>query len=134
MHEWALAEAILKAAYEIAEKEKLEEITEVNVKIGELQQVERQVFVFALQQLKPASFRNTRFRITRARAKLKCRNCDNAWAFSRQKLTEATKEAIHFVPEVVHTYIKCPRCGSPDFEIIAGRGVWLQNVKGTRQP
>jgi len=134
MHEWALAEAILKAASEIAEKEKLEEITEVNVKIGELQQVERQIFVFALQQLKPASFRKTRFRITRARTELKCRNCGNAWAFSRQKLTEATKEAIHFVPEVAHTYIKCPRCGSPDFEIIAGRGVWLQNVKGTRQP
>ncbi len=29
MHEWALAEAILKSAEEVAEKEKLKEITEV---------------------------------------------------------------------------------------------------------
>jgi hydrogenase nickel incorporation protein HypA/HybF len=132
MHEWALAEAVLKAACEVAEKEKLVEVTEVNVKVGELQQVEREIFLFALQQLKPASFKNTRFRITKAKTALKCRNCGNTWTFTKQKLDEATKEAIHFIPEVAHTYIKCPRCGSPDFEISSGRGIWLQNVKGTR--
>jgi hydrogenase nickel incorporation protein HypA/HybF len=132
MHEWALAEAVIKAASEIAEKEKLVEVTEVNVKIGELQQVEQKILQFALQQLKPANFKNTEFKITKAKTQLKCRNCGNTWQLKKQQLDPTTREAIHFVPEVAHTYIKCPHCGSPDFEITQGRGIWLQNIKGTR--
>ena len=132
MHEWALAEAVIKAATEIAVKEKLLEVREVQVKIGELQQVERSILQFALKQLKPASFNKTRFKIAKAKTQLKCRNCGNVWLFQKQKLDQTTREAIHFVPEVAHTYVKCTRCGSPDFEISQGRGIWLETVKGTR--
>ena len=132
MHEWALAEAIITAAQQIAEKEKLREIREVTIKIGELQQVEREILRFALSQLKPATFKNAQFHITKAKTTLKCRNCGNTWLFSKNKLDEDTAEAIHFVPEVAHAYIKCPKCGSPDFEITKGRGIWLENIKGVR--
>ena len=132
MHEWALAEAVITAAQQIAEKEKLKEIKEVTIKVGELQQVERDILQFALSQLKPANFKNVEFRILKAKTKLKCRVCGNTWLFRKQKLDEDTAEAIHFVPEVAHAYIKCPKCGSPDFEITKGRGVWLENIKGVR--
>ena len=132
MHEWALAEAVIRATQQIAEKEKLREIKEVEIKIGELQQVERDIFRFALSQLKPANFKCTRFRLSKAKTKLKCRVCERTWLFRRSKLDEDKAEAIHFVPEVAHSYIKCPKCGSPDFEISKGRGVWLENIKGTR--
>ena len=132
MHEWALAEAVIKAATEIAEKEKLAEVTEVDIKIGELQQLERPILQFALKQLKPTNFKKTRFKITKAKTTLKCRACGNTWLFQKQKLDPTTREAIHFVPEVAHTYVKCPSCGSPDFEITQGRGIWLETVKGTR--
>jgi hydrogenase nickel incorporation protein HypA/HybF len=132
MHEWALAEAIITAAQQIAEKEKLCEIKEVTVKIGELQQVEREILRFALSKLKPASFKNAEFHITKAKTKLKCRVCGNTWLFRKNKLDEDTAEAIHFVPEVAHAYIKCPKCGSPDFEISEGRGIWLESIKGVR--
>ena len=132
MHEWALAEAVITAAQQIAEKEKLKEVKEVTVKVGELQQVERDILQFALVQLKPASFKNAKFRIIKAKTELRCRVCGHTWLFRKQKLDESTAEAIHFVPEVAHAYIKCPKCGSPDFEIAKGRGVWLENVKGVR--
>jgi hydrogenase nickel incorporation protein HypA/HybF len=132
MHEWALAEAVIKAATEIAQKEGLKQVTEVSVKIGELQQVERPIFRFALAQLKPASFKNAKFRIAAAKTTLKCRVCGTTWLFSKNKLNKETAEAIHFVPEVAHTYIKCPKCGSPDFEIAEGRGVWLETIKGAK--
>jgi hydrogenase nickel incorporation protein HypA/HybF len=132
MHEWALAEAVITAAQQIAEKEKLREIREVTIKIGELQQVEREILRFALSQLKPATFKNARFHITKAKTTLKCRACGNTWLFSKNKLDEDTAEAIHFVPEVAHAYIKCPKCGSPDFEISEGRGIWIENIKGVR--
>ena len=132
MHEWALAEAVITAAQQIAEKENLKEIREVNIKIGELQQVERDILRFALSQIKPASFKNAVFHISTAKTTLKCRVCGNTWLFRETKLDEDTAEAIHFVPEVAHAYIKCPKCGSPDFEIAEGRGVWLENIKGVR--
>src|SRR5208282_3279158 len=132
MHEWALAEAILASAKEIAEKENLKEITEVTVKVGELQQVEPDILRFALSQMKTEIFKNAKFRILKAKSTLKCRVCGTTWEFNLKKLDKNTAEAIHFVPEVAHTYIKCPKCGSPDFEIVSGRGVWLENIKGAR--
>ncbi len=134
MHEWALAEAVLKAADEIATQQHLIEVTEINIKIGELQDIEREIFLFALRQLKTEKFKRTKFRITRATATFKCRNCGNTWRLEKQSLDATTKEAIHFIPEAAHSFIKCPKCGSPDFEIAKGRGIWLQNIKGIREP
>ncbi len=132
MHEWALAEAIITAAKKIADKEKLRELREITIKVGELQQVEKDILRFALLQLKPTTFKNAKFHIEKTKTTLKCRACENTWLFSKNKLDEDTAEAIHFVPEVAHAYIKCPKCGSPDFEILKGRGVWLENIKGVR--
>ena len=132
MHEWALAEAILSSALQIADKEKLKEVTEVTVRIGELQQVESSILRFALRELKSEIFRNAKFHILRAKTTLECHVCGTSWQFDLKKLSKATAEAIHFVPEVAHTYITCPKCGSPDFEIAKGRGVWLENIKGAK--
>jgi hydrogenase nickel incorporation protein HypA/HybF len=133
MHEWALAEAVIAAASEIARKEGLKEVREVKIKVGELQQIELDILEFALSQLKPAKFKHTKFSIEVAKAELKCRVCGRKWFFKKEKLDESTAEAIHFIPEIAHTYIKCPKCGSPDFEILQGRGVWLESVKGVKQ-
>ena len=133
MHEWALAEAVIDAASQIAEKEGLKEITEVAIRVGELQQIERDILRFALLHLRTEKFRKTKFRIETEKAQLKCRACGTSWVFSKKKLGENASEAIHFVPEIAHTYINCPKCSSPDFEILEGRGILLQSVKGVEQ-
>jgi hydrogenase nickel incorporation protein HypA/HybF len=132
MHEWALAEAVLASAKEIAEKEKLKEVLEVTIRVGELQQVERPILRFALSEMKTPLFKCAKFRILKAKSTLRCRVCGATWQFDVKKMDKATAEAIHFVPEVAHSFIKCPKCGSPDFEIASGRGVWLESVKGAR--
>jgi hydrogenase nickel incorporation protein HypA/HybF len=132
MHEWALAEAIIAAASEVAEKESLKQVKEVKIKVGELQQIELDILEFALSQLKPAKFKNANFSIEIVKAELRCRVCGYKWFFRKEELDKNTSEAIHFVPEVAHAYIKCPKCGSPDFEILQGRGVWLQSIKGEK--
>jgi hydrogenase nickel incorporation protein HypA/HybF len=132
MHEWALAESVIEAAKQIAEQESLKQVKEVTIKIGELQQVERDIFRFALSQLKPMSFKGVKFHILTAKTKLRCKVCGHTWLFRKQKIDKDTAEAIHFVPEVAHAYIKCPKCGSPDFEIAEGRGVWLESIKGAK--
>jgi hydrogenase nickel incorporation protein HypA/HybF len=132
MHEWALAEAVLTSARQVAEQNNLKTVTEVTIRVGELQQIEPPMLRFALKQMKDGIFKDAKFRILKAKSKLKCRVCGTTWQFNRKKLDEATAEAIHFIPEVAHTYIKCPKCGSPDFEIASGRGVWLEDIKGVR--
>ncbi len=132
MHEWALAEAILTSAKEVAQKEQLKVVTEVTIKVGELQGVEAPILRFALKQMQEGIFKNTKFCIIKAKSTLKCRVCGTIWQYNSKKVDKATAEAIHFIPEVAHTYIKCPKCGSPDFEIASGRGVWLDNLKGEK--
>ena len=132
MHEWALAEAILKSATQLAEQEKLKEVTEVTIRIGELQQVESLILRSAISHMKTDLFKNAKFHILKAKSTLNCRVCSTTWQLNLKKLDKNTAEAIHFVPEVVHTYIKCPNCGSPDYEIATGRGVWLENIKGAK--
>ena len=137
MHEWALAESIITAAVEAAEKEKLKKITEVVIQIGELQQIEQDIFEFALNEIikvHGAKLKNTKICIETEKSMLKCKSCENEWSFSdmRKKLSEDESEAIHFVPEVAFVHTRCPKCGSPDFEIAVGRGVSISSIKGER--
>ena len=132
MHEWALAEAVVAAASQTAQKEGLKKVTEVIITIGEMQQIEEDIFCFALSQLKPAEFAETKFKVEKETAELKCRACGYEWLFGRSKLDRGSAEAVHFVPEVAHAFVKCPKCDSPDFEIVKGRGVWLETLRGVK--
>ncbi len=132
MHEWALAEGVLSTAEKFAEDNGLVKVTEVVVIIGELQQVEHEVLSFAFEQLKTPLFRDTKFTLRSQQARFRCRKCGNEWNFEAVGVKEDVSEAIHFVPEMAHVYLKCPNCGSPDFEVVKGRGVWLATIKGER--
>jgi len=137
MHEWALAESILVAAVEAADKEKLKKITEINIAIGELQQIEKDIFKFALDEIvkeQGEKLKDVKINIKDEKSTLKCRNCEHNWNFSdmKKKLNEDESESIHFVPEVAFVHTRCPKCGSPDFEITSGRGVSITSLKGEK--
>jgi len=133
MHEWALGEGVITTAQKFAQENDLTKVTEVIVMIGELQQVEHDVLEFAFEQLKTELFKDAKFILKTQPAKFKCRVCGNEWNFKAQGLTEDVSEAIHFVPEMAHVYIKCTECESPDFEVTQGRGVWLATIKGVKE-
>jgi len=137
MHEWALAESILTAAVEAADKEKLKKITEIQISIGELQQIEQDIFQFALDQIieqQKDKLDDVKIKIKTEKSTLKCKSCEHTWNFSdmRKKINEDEAEAIHFIPEVAFVHTRCPKCGSPDFEIEAGRGVSITQIKGEK--
>ena len=133
MHEWALAEGVIKTADKFAEDQGMEEVTEVRIMIGELQQIEHEIIEFALDQMRTPRIKNAKFVIETVPAAFKCRKCGHEWKLETKKLDEETGEAIHFVPEMAHVYLKCPNCGSPDFEVTEGRGVWLASMKGRKK-
>ena len=135
MHEWALAESILTAAIEEAEKEKLKKITEIRISLGELQQIEQDIFEFALNEIiksQKGKIKNVKTIIEKEESKLKCNNCGYKWKFDdiKKKINENESEAIHFIPEETFVQTRCPECSSPDFEITSGRGVSITSIKG----
>jgi hydrogenase nickel incorporation protein HypA/HybF len=137
MHEWALAESILTAAIEEAKKEKLKRITEIKLSIGELQQIEQDIFKFALDEIikhQGGELKDVKIKIETEKTILKCKSCENTWSFGdmKKKLSEDESEAIHFLPEVSFVHSRCPKCKSPDFEIKEGRGVSITSIKGER--
>jgi hydrogenase nickel insertion protein HypA len=137
MHEWALAESILTAVLEAAKKEKLKRITEIKISIGELQQIENDIFKFALNQIikdNDNKLGKVKIIFNNEESKLKCKNCGNTWKFSdiKKKLDVDESEAIHFIPEVAFVHTRCLKCGSPDFQITSGRGVTITSIKGEK--
>ena len=135
MHEWALAEAVVSTALKVAEEEGLKEIVKVKVKLGELQQIDLEIFEYALKEISQPqrqAIRNAKIELEIEEAILKCRVCGREWSFSEAMkwLSEEEAESIHFLPEVAHVYIRCPECDSPDFECVKGRGLQIDSIEG----
>ncbi len=137
MHEWSLAEAVVETAIDFAKKKQLTKLTKIKIRVGELQQIEEDIFRYALSEilkLKGDFVKDTEIEIEEEEVILKCRICGHTWTGKEifNILGEDDKEAIHFLPEVAHTYTKCPSCGSTDFEIIKGRGLYIDSITGDK--
>jgi hydrogenase nickel incorporation protein HypA/HybF len=135
MHEWALAEGVIATSLEAAEKEGLTTIRRIVVKIGELQRINPEVFQDALDSVvPPADSRliSTAFELELEPVRFECRPCRHRFGADETTtvLTENESEAIHFIPELAHSFLSCPQCHSPDFQVIRGRGVWIESVEG----
>jgi hydrogenase nickel incorporation protein HypA/HybF len=127
MHEWALAEATVEAVHRAAAGRR---VLGIRLAFGELQQVDREIFAAALADLAPAAgIDPAGFEIADEPARFTCRACAAAWALADVPgLSEDDREAIHLLPEAAHAYLRCPRCGSVDFDVVAGRGVSIAGI------
>ncbi|MFO7700996.1 MAG: hydrogenase maturation nickel metallochaperone HypA, partial [Acidimicrobiia bacterium] len=78
MHELALADAVIKAALRAADDAGIATIERIVVSVGELQQIEPELFSFSLTTVLPASdprLEGTAFDVTIAEARFCCRSC-----------------------------------------------------------
>lgn len=132
MHEWALAEGVIFTALKAAEKKGAGKITKIRVRVGELQQIDEEVFESALREIsRRTAAEGAKIEIGREKSTLKCSACGHEWSFeeSRERLGPEESEAIHFLPDIVSVYIRCPKCGSPDFRVKKGRGVIVDSIE-----
>jgi len=132
MHEWSLAQAVVKAALDYASEKNIKEITGVTVSLGELQSIDRECFDFALKEIAEQMGFNPEFKVEVVPAEFECRSCGRLWKYDEDKkrLGEDEQEMIHFLPEAARVYVSCPGCGSRDFRVKEGRGVLLTAVEG----
>jgi len=79
-------------------------------------------------------FVNTKVEVNIVRTKFRCRTCEHEWTFKdiSETLDEGVRESIHFIPEVAHSFMRCPKCGSPDFEVLEGRGISVTSITGEK--
>lgn len=94
------------------------------IRIGKLQSIDLEVLGFALKELmgeKNLTVDHVEFE--EVDPMLRCNRCGYEWIVNMDNLEHDVREAIHFLPEAIHVYLKCSRCGSKDFTIASGRGV-----------
>ena len=136
MHELALADSVMKAALSAADDAGLDRIDRIVVKIGELQQIKRELFEFSLTTVLPAQdarLAGVKFDISEEPVRFRCRSCGTDYGRDEAGIDNEGDqgEAIHFIPELSHAFTQCPSCGSPDFGIRAGRGITLERIDGS---
>lgn len=134
MHEYALADAILTAARDVARREGLRRVRVIEATLGELQDLRPELMDEALRRLLPeagAELQGAELRLVVEPARLRCRGCAREFGLAEAGAPDAEqREAIHLLPELAHAFLACPGCGSGDFELRAGRGAGLAAVEG----
>jgi len=135
MHELALADSVVKAALRAADDAGISSIERIVVKVGELQQIEKDLFEFSLTNVIPTEeerLAGAIFDVSEERVRFECRSCGNEYGRNDVDIDDEDRaEAVHFIPELSHAYARCPLCGSPDFDITAGRGITLERIEGS---
>src|SRR5262249_26653881 len=118
MHELAIAEAILDAVERHAAGRP---VTVVRVKVGRLRQVVAESLAFYADlaaELRPGC-EGAAFEWETVDAVLKCRSCGSEWDPAPPPAHENAELVVRF---------GCPRCDSPDHEVISGDDVVVESI------
>jgi hydrogenase nickel incorporation protein HypA/HybF len=127
MHEVALMEAVAKSANILAKKRGLDGVREVRILIGNLQQFDEANLKMIFSSLRSGVLMGASLIIGHENAQMKCRVCGNIWDFDKRVHDSDSLETIHLMPELVHEFEACV-CGSRDFSVISGRGIYLEGI------
>jgi hydrogenase nickel incorporation protein HypA/HybF len=115
MHELALMESMFKVAESYREKNKLKEVTEVKVVVGELNSILPEAFSFAFEVLK----RQTPFE--QARLIIEIEEAEAICSFCGKK----------FRPE--YPWFTCPVCQHAQAQIIKGNRMYIEYLEGVKE-
>lgn len=123
MHEWAIANAIIREIERSIRSSP--NIRRVRIVLGELQNIDEAVLRQYLDMMMGEVAPGVEYEIDHEEAVFECLRCGYRWTLRDVNLSDEEREAIHFVPEAVHAYVRCPKCGSRDYRVVKGRGVRL---------
>ena len=131
LHEFSLVEGIIQSVGELAATNG-KQVKAVSVGVGELAQFDLRVIRELLAELKNGTpLEGARIQVRLEKAKVKCLNCKKEWTFGDiiGPLSMDEKEVVHFFPEILSTYSRCPSCHKNYFEIEEGRSVRIAEVR-----
>lgn len=121
MHEWAIAHAVLLSMADAYRRG----ARRFRVVLGELQNIDVDALRGYIDELMRQEGLEVEVHYEVEKAVLRCNRCSHRFLLDETGLREDEREAIHFLPEAVTAYVRCPRCGSSDLSVERGRGVRL---------
>ena len=130
MHELTLVQGILDSVKEIEAKEGKKAVS-CRIGVGELAQFDEQLLRTLFADLaEGVALRDMDVVFEHERAKILCKGCGRAWGFKdlAGQLTRSDREMVHFLPELLGSFAKCPGCSKSYFEIEGGRSVRVIEV------
>ncbi len=118
MHELSMADAIVKTAVDVAEKNEAEQITEVTIEIGELTLLNPEQLKFMIEVLSENTLlEGAEIKTELIPIELICESCN-------YEGPRGPDELDHYVPVV-----KCPECGEGNIKINKGRECNVKTIK-----
>jgi len=142
LHELSIAQSIIDYVVSEADKNGAKSVTEIQIEVGELMQVD----VEALKELVKMLMTGPRLEKCRVRLELKaasfrCRKCGAAWDMKEaNKQLQQTSDSLlvrepdskelplHFLPSLYSSFLNCPRCGSADIGAENGGDIRLRKM------
>jgi len=131
LHELVLVSGIIDAVSRLA-REKNRKVSRLTVAVGELASMDRGLIEDLLRELVVGTeLEGAEISVEVEKARVKCMSCGAEWGFEDlvKPLSEEEREMIHFLPELVSSFSKCPACGSRYLRIESGRSVRVVEVE-----
>jgi len=117
MHEFSIAQEVVKAVTEANEKAGGVRVSMIKLRIGDLSFIAEDQLVFAIGELaKGTRLEKAKVKVKKEPGKVKCPSC----SFSgKVKYSELKAGKMNLAI--------CPRCGAPT-EIVGGAGCYVENI------
>lgn len=110
MHEFSIAMSIVDIASDYAQKEKAQQVREIEIEVGELSGVVVDALEFCMEAaVKESILEGAERKIIRQPGKARCRACSHVF-------------------EIEDLYSACPKCQHPGPEIIQGRELRVKSL------
>jgi hydrogenase nickel insertion protein HypA len=125
MHEWILAEGILKGALGAAKGGGIRKLV---LRIGEFRQINPTLLVSILKEIsKGTEAEGMEVEVETVRGRIECLDCGGEFSFDQLPLTTSQRECVHFFPSTLRAF-GCPKCGSPRLRVSGGRELEIKSI------
>ena len=130
MHELSLVQGIIDSVQETS-KQRGGKVLSFEVRVGELAQFDLRLVRQLLNELKTGTpLKNAKVVVRVEKSKVKCSSCGSVWRFKDvvRPMSGDEREVVHFFPELLNSYTRCPSCSKSYLEIEEGRSVRIASV------
>jgi hydrogenase nickel incorporation protein HypA/HybF len=142
LHEWSIANGIVEALLSF-QKEHKAKIGEVEIAVGQISGIETGILKYALVTLSEDEvLKAVKYKVYVREAMFKCQRCRYVWDFKECEKglndvlsgnqgiegPEGVEPPLHFLPQLVTAYVRCPKCGSRDMNIIDGMDTVIKQI------
>ncbi|MCY0850235.1 hydrogenase maturation nickel metallochaperone HypA [Sulfuracidifex metallicus] len=136
MHEWSVADGIVRTVSTWAKENNFSEITMVKVGIPSFTFLEVDILREAFNEIKKGTpLDNSTLEVEFLSASFKCRNCGNSFSEDqvKEQLDSVRSEfgeeyPLHLMPALSPSFLSCIRCGSHDL-IVEVQDIMVKEVE-----